>query len=484
MAANRANVAQSLTIALITFVMLTFMLAVTTYLFYKKGADEYANAQAAAADASKSKTELQKTQDDRAKLLQILGFSADKSVTDIETETNETFQKKFGDFNADPKAYVKLSEWLLEATKAKDQANQTLQAEKKDLEEKTRAELADMRNRLQQMDDLLKKKDDDASGQKQEFDTNRATFETKVNELQGLRKKADDESKRLGALIAEIAKGEPLLSLDRQTRFKGQKAEGQVGILFEELRDRERTIASKNEVLNALRVATPELQKTVVNATPKDDRIDSFDGNIVGINEEDDTVLIDVGSTQGLLAGALFNVFDPFDPRPMLGDRKGIVEVVSIEGPAVARARVRKQSTRDPILSGDGISSSLWSPGQPLETVFVGYVQVDGDAQTDQDDLATLVTRGGGRVEKSVSPNTTLLVDGGIPRVVGNGERPVGWKATDEKDRDVQLAEARRLGIRVVSLNAFLEMMGRDRESFDTNRLRTPGARAATPAAR
>jgi len=484
MAANRTNVAQSLTIALITFVMLSFMLAVTTYLFYRKGADEYATAQAATADASKSKVELQKTQEDRAKLLQILGFSADKSVVDIETETNETFQKKFGDFTADPKAYVKLSEWLLEATKAKDQANQTLQAEIEALKANNQAKLAEFENSKAVNEKALNKVADDATKEKEQFTEAQAEFQKLKDELQKNVKTANDESKRLGALIAEIAKGEPLLSLDRQTRFKGQKAEGQVGILFDELRDRERTIASKNEILNALRVATPELQKTVVNATPKDDRIDSFDGNIVGINEEDDTVLIDVGSTQGLLAGALFNVFDPFDPRPMLGDRKGIVEVVSIEGPAVARARVRQQSTRDPILSGDGISSSLWSPGQPLETVFVGYVQVDSDAQTDQDDLATLVTRSGGRVEKTVSPNTTLLVDGGIPRVVGNGEQPVGWKTTDEKDREVQLAEAKRLGIRVVSLNAFLEMMGRDRESFDTNRLRTPGARAATPAVR
>jgi len=484
MAANRTNVAQSLTIALITFVMLTFMLAITTYLFYKKGADEYAAAQAASADATKSKGDLQKMQADRDKLLQILGFSPDKSVVDIETETNETFQKKFGDFKKDPKAYVGLSEWLLDATKTKDQANQTLQAQIEALKADNLAKLAEYENSKAVNAKAMSKVSEDGTKAQEQFTDAQAKFKELEDELQKKVRAANEESKRLGALIAEIAKGEPLLSLDRQTRFKGQKAEGQVGILFDELRDREKTIASKNEILNALRVATPELQKTVVNATPKDDRIDSFDGNIVGINEEDDTVLIDVGSTQGLLAGALFNVFDPFDPRPMLGDRKGIVEVVSIEGPAVARARVRQQSTRDPILSGDGISSSLWSPGQPLETVFVGYVQVDSDPQTDRDDLATLVTRSGGRVENAVTPNTTLLVDGGIPRVVGNGERPAGWKAPDEKDRDVQLAEAKRLGIRVVSLNAFLEMMGRDRESFDTNRLRTPGARAATPAVR
>ena len=40
MPAQRNNVVQSLSIALIVFVMLTFVLAVTTYVFFKQQIDE------------------------------------------------------------------------------------------------------------------------------------------------------------------------------------------------------------------------------------------------------------------------------------------------------------------------------------------------------------------------------------------------------------------------------------------------------------
>ena len=59
MAANNSNAVQSFSIALIVFVMLTFILAVTTYLFFKKADEnlklkEAAEAKKAAAAARKA----------------------------------------------------------------------------------------------------------------------------------------------------------------------------------------------------------------------------------------------------------------------------------------------------------------------------------------------------------------------------------------------------------------------------------------------
>ena len=58
MAASRATVVQSLSIALIVFVMLTFVLAVTTYLFFRQKFDAEAVAQAAGVETTKAKKEL------------------------------------------------------------------------------------------------------------------------------------------------------------------------------------------------------------------------------------------------------------------------------------------------------------------------------------------------------------------------------------------------------------------------------------------
>ena len=85
MASSRATVAQSLSIALIVFVMLTFVLAVTTYLFFRQKVDAEAAAKTAATEMAQAKTDLQNSEADKAKLKQILGFTDDKPVGDIET---------------------------------------------------------------------------------------------------------------------------------------------------------------------------------------------------------------------------------------------------------------------------------------------------------------------------------------------------------------------------------------------------------------
>ena len=296
MAANRASAQQGLTIALIVFVMLTFILAVTTYLFFKKAADADAAMAVANADSAKSKQEMQKAAGDRAKLLGILGFPEEKPVQEVETETNEAFEKKYGDFRDDQKAYLKLSDWLLGAVKSKDDALKTLQAEKLAMETSKDQALADSRNRQNELEQLLKKQEADAEAERAEFNKGREQYEKLTAMLQADLKKANEASDRIKLLIEEIAKGEPLVAVDQQAKYKAAKAEGQVGQLYDELRRRETMISRQNEILADLRVADKSLQDMVLAATPKDDRIDGFDGQVVSVNEVEGTLLLDAGA--------------------------------------------------------------------------------------------------------------------------------------------------------------------------------------------
>ena len=255
MAANRASAQQGLTIALIVFVMLTFILAVTTYLFFKKASDADTAMTAANADSSKAKQEMQKVAEDRGKLLGILGFPED-------------FEKKYGDFRDDQKAYLKLSDWLLGAVKSKDEALKTLQAEKLAMETGKDQALADSRNRQNELEQLLKKQEADAEAERSEFNKGREQYEELTARLQADLKKANEASDRMKLLVEEIAKGEPLVAVDQQAKFKAAKAEGQVTQLFDELRKREGMIARQNEILADLRVADKGLQDMVLAATP------------------------------------------------------------------------------------------------------------------------------------------------------------------------------------------------------------------------
>ncbi|NBW97180.1 MAG: hypothetical protein EBR28_10730 [Planctomycetia bacterium] len=472
MAASRATVVQSLSIALIVFVMLTFVLAVTTYLFFRQKFDAEAVAQAAGVETTKAKKELEAAEADKNKLKQILGFPEEKSVADIEEDVNAIFEKNHEDFNKDSKSYRTFSEWLLESNEAKDKDLKSLNATKAQLEKEKADAVAAAEKRHQELEAQKNAKEAEAAALKKDFDARREEHETRSKTLTEEQQKAFARAERLDLLDKEIAKGEDLLSPPRQARFKTQPPEGRVALLFEELRDSAKRIARQNEILGDLRVADAKLQDTVFAATPADDRVDGFDGRIISVNELDRTVLIDVGSTGGLRTGLVMRVYDPGNERPQAGDNKAVVEVVAVESGSLARARIRSDAVGNPILPGDRVATSLWSPHGTFEAVVVGFVQLDAEPKQDLDRLQELVERIGGRLEQSVSSTTTLVIDAGPPRSPGGVlERAAGWRAADDARRDKQIKEARRLGLRVVGIDGFLDMMGLDRQILDANRL-------------
>lgn len=480
MAAPRATVVQSLSIALIVFVMLTFVLAVTTYLFFREKLNADVSKQEAEKKMVESNAALANSETEKNKLKQILGFEEKQSVAEIETQVNELFEKNHEDFKEDSKSYSSFSRWLLESNEAKDKATADQKKKADELEEELKRARDTAAKREQELEARALKKEQEAADLKKESDARWEEHASRSKSLTEDQQKALDQTNRLKLLDEEIAKGEPLLSAPRQARFKTKPAEERVAILFEELRDRQKLIARQNEILADLRVADKQLQDAVLAATPADDRVDGLDGRILSVNEVDRTVLLDVGSTRGLRPGLVMRVYDPGEARPQSGDFKAVVEVVAVESGALARARIRTDAVGDPILPGDRVATSLWSPDGAFEAVIVGFVQVDADQKSDQDRLQELVERIGGRVESKVSTSTTMVIDGGLPQSPGGVlERAAGWRAADEKRREVETKEAGRLGIRVVGIDAFLDMMGLDRSALDSNRLPRLGSQRA-----
>ena len=476
MAASRATVVQSLSIALIVFVMLTFVLAVTTYLFFRQKLDAEANAADANAQMTQANNARDAAEADKNELKGLLGFrnAEDKPVTEIRTDLLEYFQKNGQE--ADENSYDLFTKRLLESNEAKDKALVAQKKKSDELENELKLTRDSAAKQVEQLEADKRKKEEEAATLEKGFDADRQKHEATMKELAAAQEKALGKLSRLDLLDAEIAKGEALLSASRQARFKTQPPEGRVAVIFEELRDREKLITRQNEILGDLRVADRALQDTVLAATPQDDRIDGFDGRVLSINEIDRTVLLDVGSARGLRPGLVMRVYEPGDARPQSGDYKAVVEVVAVESDALARARIRSDAVGDPILPGDRVATSLWSPDGTFEAVVVGFVQLDGDQKQDQDRLQQLVERIGGRVEPSVSSSTTMLIDAGAPQSPGGVlERAAGWRAADDARRDKQIKEARRLGLRVVGVDAFLTMMGLDRAVLDSNRLPQTG---------
>lgn len=476
MPANRT--VASLSIALIVFVMLTFVLAVTTYLFFKQRLDEQAKAEAAAADTNKARTELNTALDEKRKLQEILGAAEEKTVAQIEAETNERFTNEFVGFDAEPKSFLKLVDWLADAIRKKDGQMDALRLDhEKVVADKDQA-IETEKSAAARAAAEKEKVAADAAAEKKKFDDSRGQHETQQQQLSGKRDEALNQAIAFDKLKAEVAKGGQFLYPDQQKDFEAKKdPEGQLGVLYAALRARAQVIEKQNDLLSTLRAGDEAVQAAVMAATPQDNRIDGFDGRVIAVDPAERTALISSRSTRGMRPGLLLAVYDPADPRPQLGARKGLLEVIAVESPTVARARIRRDSIRNPILGGDGVATSLWAPGESPEVAIVGFVQLDADTPPDADALQAAIERAGGRVVDTVTPATALVVDGGVPKPVAGGDGKIpGWRANvDEKRREREIKSARQLGVRVVGLDEMLDLLGLERADLETGRLPTRG---------
>lgn len=467
MAASRSTVVQSLSITLIVFVMLTFILAVTTYLGFKGQADAKVRAADAADKLAKSEAQLKATQANADVLVEKIGIAM-TDPADPGKAVETWFAERFGDFREDPRSYEKLAEWLQKAIRDKDGQLKTLLAEKDNQITALKGDIAQRDERVEAFKGQAEQAKKDADSQKREFDEFRRKNEDEKNDINDKYQKALAKATQLEAIEQAVARAEDMVSSRRIDRFKTQAAEERVGTMLEELRERERAINQANALLAKLRVADPALQKTVADAIPLDDRIDAFDGRVVSVNQTDRSALILCDSTRGMRPGLMLYVYGPDDPTPLVSARKAVVEVMGIESPTLARARIREDSLGNPILGGDGVATSLWEAGTQFTAVIVGFVQIDRDAGADIDRLQEMIERVGGRVEDAVSPLTTMVIDAGPPQSVGD-DKARGWREKDQLRRKRQLEEARRLGVRVIGINQFMQMLGLQRDSLDAD---------------
>ena len=463
-----------LSIALIVFVLLTFILTVTTYVFFKQRMDEQTKARTAEKATAERQTALLAAQQEAQKLREIIGAAEKAKPETIEADLNNLFDKVFTGFPENTKNYAKLVAWLRDEFRRRDAEVKAAAEKAKAAEAASAASQKDAVAKVDEEKKAAKDADDKQKEAEADFNKRWADHEAEQKKNLDLKEKAEKKSDSLEMLVSRIADGIQYLPPNRQRDFKAKESpEDQLGLLYTELRDRAEVIRQQNRVLAGLRAADPELQQHVLASTPKDDRIDGFDGRIIAVDEAARSVLVSCESTRGIRPGMILHVYTPDDTRPQVGDRKGIVEVTSVEGPSLLRAAIRRDSIRAPILSGDGVATSLWAAGVSPEVVIVGYVNLNDAGGTDRDQLVGLVERAGAKVVDAVTPMTAMVVDGGKPPALGD-KRVEDAFAEEARRQKRTIDQAKQSGVRVIGIDALLDMLGITRESFTSGRLQRP----------
>jgi hypothetical protein len=482
MAANRTLT--TLSIALIVFVMLTFMLAVTTYLFFKQKLDAETLAEANGKEAQRLQGEFNELTKSFDRVRDILGTEKDSADT-IEAEQNEWLTTRFSEFQEENKSYRALVDWL-EKRRADaniETANLVARNDKLTTDtERAVKQAADERTAAEQArDDAQEAQKKDAD----DFATRRGEHEKSLEGVVAEQKKALAQSEQTQAIVEELRKLGPLLSPDARRRYETAPADTnepepwpeRVRLVLRELTDREKAIRDLNTQLSNLRLADSmvvapnvrpgdPLQRAVAASLPLDERIEGFDGRIVDVDERDRSVLISLPTTAGVRPGLLLAVYGDDDPRPQVGDRKAMVQITSVENATLARAAIREDDLDRMILPGDGVATSLWRPGESPEVVIVGFLDLGTGLKQSTAAIKSLIERSGATLSDTVTPRTAAVVDAGPPQAADAAVgRASAWRQADETRRKTTVDRAKAMGVRVIGIDALYDLLGIDRET-------------------
>jgi len=464
MAVNRSTQV-AMTTALGIFVMLSFALGIMTYIFASRQFEAETERDAARQESVEAQNRLTAAEQQAAELRGIIGVDADTPVADIDTRLTE----QFADFPQKEKSYSALVDLL-------NEARRSVEREQLEAVETTQADLA--REREDKTAAIAAKKVAEDSRQeaasqlakaRQDFEAQWKQHEQNQTDLLTRQREAEEESRTLRNVQQEIARSREYIPPARRQGFEEKNPVEQLEVIREELRLQADAIVNLNAVLAQVRVSDPELQKKIAEYRSEDDRIEGFDGRIIAVDPREDSVLISCSTTTGIRPGLVLYVFPPGDPRPGFNARKATVEVSTVEGPSLLRATIREENDRDPILSGDGVATSLWAAGVTPRIVVVGFSDLDRDGRSDREQLVALVANAGGQVVDAVAPDTAFVVDLGVPPG-RESDQPPEW-AAEAKRYELANKTARIMGVPIVGLQHLLDALGLDEDAFKPGRL-------------
>lgn len=480
MAKKREGPVQALTIALIIFVMCTFVLAVTTYVFYAQNEDAKVAKKAADDAANQARQSLAAAEQSQKDLLESkIGVNEGDSIEAVDKElaSLQDKAKKYGDDGNTTPTYRGLIQTLDKALANKDSANKTLEANIRDLEVELAASRASLDEKTEAHSTAIDEKQKELAKVSQDSqkwqDEFTERYQASVQELE----KERTEKERLIALEDQIKKFVlPSMRPESQQKYRAAKdnPSSQLEIIAEELSDQIAAIKKKNQVLGYMRIADRRvidyIHSYIKNSLPED-RVEGFDGTVVVVNELEQSVVIAFPQTTSLRIGTIFSVYNPGEHLPLTSAKKALVEIVSKNDiKRTARGRVLRGSNFDPVVEGDVVATNIWSPMMPLEVVLVGHVQLDRDSATDDEDLKKLVESAGGTVTDQVSYTTTFVIDAGMP----NQQEQDDKFREQKRQRQAVLDRANELGVKILNTARFLEMFGLEENYFDADHIVTP----------
>lgn len=421
---------QGLQIALIMFVILTLILGVTTFVFFK----QY--------DEQREKTK-----------------KFEKQVADLDKQSRSLLEDL---------SLVK--GWIGHAENSSmDQVRDGFDKDMASYGSTLPPGEQDYRSALEQLADVVVQKNDELAKIQTKFDQLRAEFnEREIRSQQQLAKmnealekaKQDNQVQTKtyndsAAAIEQKSKATSAAQVQEQQRIQEERNK-----INAEKQDLERVAASTQAKVR-------ELSTELSDYVPQ--KSDVADGQIRRVDQGKQTAWIDLGRADFVRVGLSFSVYPPNKSDfTNTNDLKGSVKVTRILGDHLAEVQLTSQDFNDPIFPNDKIYHPAFHPGRQERFAMSGLLDVDRDGRPDNHLIRQLIGLAGGiidaevkedgTVEGKITPKTRILVEGRRPSdagVQGSDTLKAVAAATTELRKK---AEAN--GVRVMGIDEFLEHIG------------------------
>ncbi len=421
MATNREN--QGLQIALILFVIITIMLAVTTFYFFNQAQDSVAKAdEAKNAAIAADKRNTENTKEVHA-LKDMMGYEIEGEISEIK----ENFENDMIMYGSE----------LPEGEKNYRGLPRALVTEITDLENKLVSALKDYNQGL--------------ANTKSELANQRSVVTTTI----------DKSAKDREGYVASVANLNSAVASQRQNSdvLRKRVDDTQRAALLEKQRGQ----AAVEGIAKKLEVATKLIDGLEVRI--QDNRQKTFEqkqaqGKVTFVTRE--AVYINLGSADGLQRQTTFSIFDEDITGVSLDKSKASIEITKIMGAHNAEARVVHIDPSQTVLPGDQVFSSIWRPGRTLHFALAGFMDVDNDRRSDRKMISNLILRNKGAIDAQVDDKGvrtgTLNVN---TRYLVLGNRPTENATQEYLDAYSQIQkDAKKNGVEILSVDRLLDLMG------------------------
>jgi len=429
---------QGLQIAVIIFVMVSVVLALTTFFFYRDAEE----ARKTAADAlSKQKIASDSAAKENFKnqyFLHILGeeklskdgldsvmanLAADETIQKVEKSFQDAMSTFGEGLPPEEQNFKQLPRNLIIALAGRNRDITRLTSDLKKNQDKSDKMIEDEQKIAEAAKTDMQKANDDLA-------TARVDFNTETTRIRD-----DNTSLKSGFETART------------------KLQSQLALESQKLTQRQADIKKLNTVIE-------DQTKTIVEM--RDEPFEVADGRIAWVNQASMTVWINLGLADGLRRQTLFSVYDKAENGVSRSERKASIEVTKVLDQHLAEARIVRDAAADPILPGDQVFSPAWRPGRKVRFALAGKFDIDGDRRSDRDLIRNLITMSGAVIDAEIHDDGT--VEGELStstRYLVRGDRPTdGSDSKTLAAYSTMIGKASEYGVEVIPIDKLLSWMG------------------------